>query len=81
MMKRAESLAFPDSTARAFSDSGKVDGTKEMICDRIMRGCGDHPQFDSHEACVAFYATLPHHDATCNAKYLARPCRARTGKH
>ena len=70
MMKRAESLAFPDSTARAFSDSGKVDGTKEMICDRIMRGCtGDHAQFDSHEACVAFYATLPHHDATCNAKY------------
>ena len=68
-VKRAESLSFPDFTAAGFSDSALVDGSIEMVCAKVMDGCGDYPQYDSFDDCVAFLSGLPHHDATCNAKY------------
>ena len=65
-IRKREDLAFPPQSARAFSDSGKVDGTVESVCEVVMEHCtGEITQYNSTEECISFLGSLPHHDPRC----------------
>ena len=64
-----EELEFPQESAVAFSESGKVEGTAESVCQAVQGHCvGGLQQYTSIDNCIGYLGSLPHHDPVCQEK-------------
>jgi len=67
VIRRREYLEFPPESAKAFSDSAKVNGSIGSVCKVVMEHCTGEAlqQYNTTEECLSFLGSLPHHDQTC----------------